>query len=134
MKTSVGKYVSPQKLEMLLTQDELVEQVVVVGDGQPYVTALIVVEPEQLKQVVEDLDISPGKGEKLTSSAEVRRLLEKRLERIQQHLPSYEKVVDFRLLDEPFTMEEGTMTNTMKLRRNTIEQKYRHVIEEMYQG
>jgi len=134
MKTSVGKYVSPQKIEMLLGEDDVIEQVVVIGDDRPYMTALIVPEMTRLKVLAESHDIPTGEAGELVHSNKVRLLLQKRLEKAQSSLPGYEKVVNFTLLDEPFSMEEGTMTNTLKLRRKKIQEKYRDLIEEMYRA
>jgi long-chain acyl-CoA synthetase len=132
MKTSVGKYVSPQKLELLLSHDELVEHIIVVGDNRQYVTALVVPVIEKLKQVAGNIGISYIDEEDLVQSPGIYQLFENRFNKLQQNLTPYERVVKFTLLTEPFSIEAGTMTNTLKLRRRSIEKAYRHLIEEMY--
>ncbi|MGM0377466.1 MAG: AMP-dependent synthetase/ligase [Bacteroidota bacterium] len=134
MKTSVGKYVSPQKIELLLGEEDVFEQVVVIGDDRPYMTALIVPDMSRLKAFAESHDIFLREDSELLTSNKVQSLLKQRLEKMQSGLPSYEKVVDFILLGEPFSMEEGTMTNTLKLRRKKIQEKYHDLIEEMYRA
>ena len=132
MKTSVGKYVSPQKLELLLSKDELVEHIIVVGDNMQYVTALVVPVMEKLKQVAGNTGISFTDDEDLIQSPGIYQLFENRFNKLQHDLTPYERVVRFTLLTEPFSIEAGTMTNTLKLRRRSIEKAYRHLIEEMY--
>lgn len=132
MKTSVGKYVSPQKLELLLGQDEAVEQIVVVGDNRQYVTALIVPVFAKLVELARKHDISFSDEKELVNSEKIKALLQERFNNLQASLMSYEKVVKFTLLSEPFTIEAGTMTTTLKLRRRSIERNYRQMIDAMY--
>ncbi|WP_291861918.1 long-chain fatty acid--CoA ligase [Marinilabilia sp.] len=132
MKTSVGKYVSPQKIETLLQQEELVEQIVVVGDNRPFVTALIVPLMSKLKEMAGQKIIENIADQDLLSHPGLLEVIEDHVLAAQQHLASYERVKKVKLLEEPFTIENGTMTNTLKLRRRKIEEKYREVIDEMY--
>ncbi|PRZ00689.1 long-chain acyl-CoA synthetase [Marinilabilia salmonicolor] len=132
MKTSVGKYVSPQKIETLLQQQELVEQIVVVGDNRPYVTALIVPILSKLKELAVEKNIEVQEENDLLSHPHVLEAFEDHIHEVQQNLASYEKVKKVALLEEPFTMENGTMTNTLKLKRRKIEEKYREVIDGLY--
>lgn len=132
MKTSVGKYVSPQKLELLLAQDELVEQIIVVGDNRQYVTALIVPSMPKLQALAQEHQISAMDDRALTQSYQILEIMEKRFAELQKELTSYERVVRFTLLPEPFSIESGTMTSTLKLRRRSIEKAYKSIIDEMY--
>jgi long-chain acyl-CoA synthetase len=132
MKTSVGKYVSPQKLEMVLSQDELVEQIIVVGDNRQYVSALIVPAMDKLKKIAGELNVSYGNNQELVDSDKINELFHERFEMLQKDITPYERVVKFVLLPEPFTIEAGTMTSTLKLRRSTIEKMYSKFLEKMY--
>ncbi|WP_025007254.1 AMP-dependent synthetase/ligase [Marinilabilia salmonicolor] len=132
MKTSVGKYVSPQKIETLLQQQELVEQIVVVGDNRPYVTALIVPLLSKLKELALLRNIEVPEGDDLLYHPHVLQAFEDHIHEVQQNLAPYEKVKKVALLEEPFTMENGTMTNTLKLKRRKIEEKYKGVIDGLY--
>ena len=132
MKTSVGKYVSPQKLEMLLSRDELVEQIIVVGDNRQFVTALVVPAKEKLSQTAKNIGIVFQNEDELIQSPKIYQLFENRFSKLQQDLTPYERVVKFVLLKEPFSIEAGTMTNTLKLRRRSIEKGFRHLIDQMY--
>ena len=132
MKTSVGKYVSPQKLELLLSRDELVEQIIVVGDNRQFVTALVVPAKEKLLQIAKNVGIAYQNEDDLIKSAGTYQLFENRFSKLQKDLTPYERVVKFVLLKEPFSIEAGTMTNTLKLRRRTIEKSYKQLIDQMY--
>ncbi len=134
MKTSVGKYVSPQKLEMLLSQDELVEQIIVVGDNRQYVSALVVPVMEKLALLAKTHNISFTKEAELVTNKEIIGLVQSRFNAMQQHITPYERVVKIALLPEPFTIESDTMTSTLKLKRNSIERTYRDLVDKMYRG
>jgi long-chain acyl-CoA synthetase len=131
-KTSVGKYVSPQKLELLLGQEKLIEQVIVVGDNRKYVSALIVPSFDNLKIEAEKLGLDTTDHKKLVSVEPVINLYQKRLDEIQSELTPYERVAKFTLLTEPFSVENSAMTSTLKLRRKVIAENYRDQIELMY--
>jgi long-chain acyl-CoA synthetase len=132
MKTSVGKYVSPQKLELILSQDEIVEQLIVVGDNRKYVSALVVPVIEKLKELASQHNISFADVKELFDSEQIQKVVAKRFEALQKDLTSYEKVVKFTLLSEPFSIEAGTMTSTLKLRRSSIEKLYKPIVDKMY--
>jgi long-chain acyl-CoA synthetase len=131
-KTSVGKYVSPQKIELLLAQDTYIEQVITIGDNRKYVTALIVPVIAQLKEYAGTLGLTFNSDEHLVSLKEIRDLIENRINRLQSELSSFEKVVKFTLLHEPFSIENNSMTSTLKFRRRVISEKYKAEIEAMY--
>lgn len=131
-KTSVGKYVSPQRLELLLGQEKLIEQVIVVGDNRKYVSALIVPSFEHLKSLAEKLGIDTTDRKKLTSHPAILKLFQVKLDQIQADVTPYERVVKFTLLAEPFSVENSAMTSTLKLRRKVIAEQYVEQIEMMY--
>lgn len=132
MKTSVGKYVSPQKIELLFGQDPFIEQVIAIGDNRKYVTALIVPSFEMLKKEVEKLGVAFTDYKDLAANESVNLFYAKRLEEIQEEFTPYEKVVKFKLLSEPFSIQNGLLTNTLKVRRNELIKLYSKEIEEMY--
>ncbi len=134
MKTSVGKYVSPQKLEMLLSQDELVEQIVVVGDNRQYVSALVVPVMDKLAELAKAHNISFDEPKELVQNEKIVQLVQSRFDALQQSITPYERVVKITLLAEPFTIEAGTMTSTLKLKRNAIERYYSKLVEKMYEN
>jgi long-chain acyl-CoA synthetase len=131
-KTSVGKYVSPQKLELLLGQEQLIEQVIVVGDDRKYVSALIVPAFGNLKATAEKLGIDPGDHKTIASNDAIKQIFQVKINEIQAELTPYERVVKFTLLTEPFSIENSAMTSTLKLRRKVISEQYKEEIELMY--
>ncbi|MCF8365655.1 MAG: long-chain fatty acid--CoA ligase [Bacteroidales bacterium] len=132
MKTSVGKYVSPQKIETLLGQYSLIEQLVVVGDDRKYVTALIVPEMGKLKDLAEMYKIEYENERELLNNEQIIFHIKERMERLQTSLPNYEKVKHFTLLEEPFTIENNMLTSTLKTKRRVIEKTYAALIDKMY--
>jgi len=134
MKTSVGKYISPQKLETLLGQDAMIEQIVVVGDNRKFVAALIVPVMEQFQAAVEKLGLKFDDVNKMMDDKQVRKLMKERIDKCQDELTGYEKVKEFVLLAEPFSIEGGTLTSTLKTKRKVIVKKYASLIDEMYAG
>ena len=109
-KTSNGKYIAPQAIESRLGEDPYIEQVAVIGDQRKYVTAI----------------------EDLVKNADIRALIEQRLNTLQQGLAGFEKIKKFTLLPREFTMEAGELTNTLKIRRPVINHRYASEIEAMY--
>lgn len=131
-KTSVGKYVSPQKIELLLGQDPFIEQVISIGDDRKFVTALIVPVMDNIRAHANMLGLQHSSDTELISLKEVQDFFNQRVEKLQNELASYEKVVKFTLLHEPFTVENNAMTSTLKIRRKIIMEQYKDLIEKMY--
>jgi long-chain acyl-CoA synthetase len=133
MKTSGGKYIAPQLVETLVGNDYYVDQVSIIGDLRPYVTALIVPAFEPLEEYARKNGIPFSSPEELVQNPEIVKLYEKRIQENTKELARYETVKKFQLLSHPFTQESGEMTPTMKLKRKAISEKYRDLIEEMYE-
>ena len=131
-KTSVGKYVSPQKIELLLGQDPYIEQIISIGDNKKYVTALIVPTMASLKVHAKEIGLKHNSDEHLVSLTEIKDLMQKRIDDLQKELASYERVVKFELLHEPFTVDNNAMTSTLKIKRNIIIEMHKDLIETMY--
>jgi len=132
IKTSGGKYVAPQKLEITLVNDQFIEQVAVIGDCQKYVTALAVPAFEPLRQYAKKHNISFDSIEDLISNSQIVEFFEKRFEDMQKEFSRFEKIKKFTLLPKEFSMEAGEITSTLKLKRKVIQEKYKHLIEKMY--
>ncbi len=131
-KTSNGKYIAPQALESRLGEDKYIEQVAVIGDKRKYVTAIIVPAIEAVKEYARKKKIQYRNLEDLVRNSEIRRLIEQRIEAMQEGLASFEKIKKFTLLPREFTMESGELTNTLKIRRPVINSRYASEIEAMY--
>jgi long-chain acyl-CoA synthetase len=131
-KTSVGKYVSPQKLELMLGQEKLIEQIIVVGDNRKYVSALIVPSFSHLQPTIEKLGLDPADRKKIASNEAIIQIYQVKINELQAEVTPYERVVKFTLLTEPFSVENSAMTSTLKLRRKVIAEQYKEQIERMY--
>lgn len=132
MKTSVGKYISPQKIELLFSQDPFIEQIIAIGDNHKYVTALIVPSFDMLRKEFDKMELEQMSNSELITKKEILDFYQKRVDKIQEDFTSYEKVVRFKLLSEPFSIQNGMLTNTLKVRRNKLIEIYKNEIEEMY--
>ncbi len=132
MKTSLGKYVSPQKLELLLSNDRYIEQMVVVGDDRKFVSALIVPSYETLHEKAKEFGLSSMTDAEVVQNEVIRAFMQKRIDLLQEELSQHEKIIKFHLLPEAFSIEKNTMTSTLKLRRKIIAKQYCDQIEAMY--
>lgn len=132
-KTSNGKYIAPQSIELSITSDPYIEQVAVIGDQRKFVSALIVPSFSLLEDYAKTHQISYENRGDLLSNPIIYKLIESRVESRQQHLAAFEKIKRFRLLPKPFTIESGELTDTLKLRRRVILERYASLIEDMYQ-
>lgn len=131
-KTSTGKYVSPQKLELLLGQDQYVEQIVAIGDMRKFVSALIVPSFEKLKMKAREMGLAFTENDQIIRSKEMYAFLAERFSALQEELAPHERVVKFVLLPELFSIENGILTSTLKIKRKVVAEKYTNLIEEMY--
>lgn len=131
-KTSNGKYIAPQAIESRLGEDQYIEQVAVIGDKRKFVTAIIIPAFDKLKEYARSHGIKWESLEQLVQNPQIRRMIERRIEKLQRGFASFERIKRFVLLPKAFTMEDGELTNTLKIRRPVIASHYAHEIEEMY--
>ena len=132
-KTSNGKYISPQAIETKLAVDQYFEQVAVIADRYKFVSALIVPNYKAVEAYAKSKGIRYGGMDELLLNPEIKELFQTRMDTLQQQFANYERIKRFTLLPEPFSMERGELTNTLKLRRNIVEQNYKELINKMYQ-
>ena len=131
-KTSNGKYIAPQAIEMVMSGDNYIEQIAVIGDQRKFVSALIVPAYPLLEKYAGEKGLSFESREELVKNKDIIRFIEARVEEHQKNLASYEKIKRFTLLPEPFMMG-CELTDTLKLRRPVVLQKYATEIEAMYE-
>ena len=105
MKTSGGKYIAPQFIEGILSNDKFIEQAVLIADDKPFATALLVPNFEALKKYAQSLNLNFNNCSELISLTKIREFYEHKLESIQKSLSNFEKVKKFKLLDKEFTMD-----------------------------
>ena len=132
--SSGGKNIAPQPIENLFLSSKYIEQFMLIGDRRMYLTALIVPDFEALKEYADGRRIPYRDELDLTKSEEIDALMEKEIGAIQRDLANYERVRKFTLLEKPFSIEEGELTPTQKVRRKIVEERYAELIEKMYVG
>jgi long-chain acyl-CoA synthetase len=131
-KTSGGKYIAPQMLENLLKESIYIEQVMIVGENQNFPGALIVPDILVLKPWAEKRGLKGSTLVELSALPEVKDLIAADIEKINGRIGKWEQVKSFRLLPQPFTVEGGELTPTLKLKRKNILVKYGELVTEIY--
>ncbi|SHE52099.1 AMP-dependent synthetase/ligase [Dysgonomonas macrotermitis] len=132
-KTSNGKYIAPQAIETLIANDKFIDMISVIGDDVKFVSALIVPDYDAVEKWAKEHDIEYPTREELVNDRIVNTMIATRIEMQQASLAPYEKVKRFTLLPEPFTMENGELTNTLKIKRKVVAERYKDIIDKMYE-
>ena len=131
-KTSNGKYIAPQEIETRLGVDKYIEQVAVIGDERNFVTAIIAPSIPALEEYAKKNKIQYKDIEELLKSKDINELIHSRIAILQKGMANYEIIKKFSLIKKGFSIESGELTNTLKMRRAVIMQKYKSLIDEMY--
>lgn len=132
-KTSNGKYIAPQQVESLLLVDKFIDQVAVIADQRKFVSALIVPEFRLVEDWAREHHIAFSSREDLCANEQVKKMLQERINTLQQQLAYYEQIKRITLLPHHFSMESGELTNTLKIRRPIINKNYQEEIDKMYE-
>ncbi len=132
IKTSGGKYIAPQHLELILTDHNFIEQAVIVGEGKPYPSALLVPNFEMLKAWAEHKQIKFDNVKDLIKQERVVKKYNNIINELQECLAQFEKIKRFTLMPREFSMEEEELTPTFKPKRKVICRKNQATIEQMY--
>jgi long-chain acyl-CoA synthetase len=134
LKTSGGKYIAPQPIEQAIKGSRFVNQVVLLGDGRKFPAALIVPDWEQVGAYTRLKGIDVSDHRELCRHPRIIDLFERQIDRLTQNLARYEKVKAIALLPDEMTIEGGELTPTLKVKRRVIDQKYRAVIDQLYES
>lgn len=132
-KTSGGKYIAPQPIEQAIKGSRFVNQVVLVGAERKFPAALIVPEWEQLESYCKLKGIAVKSRSELCRHPRIIDLLQRQIDALTPNLARFEKIKKVALLENEFTIEGGELTPTLKIKRRVIDQKYRDVIEKLYE-
>lgn len=119
-----GKNVAPQPIENKLRSSQFIQEAVVLGDGMEYCVALIIPNAEQVKAKFDGKDLG-----KMSENAEVKALIKSEIDRINKSLANFEMIKKHALLDQPFTIESGELTPTLKVKRKVVKERYGNLIE-----
>ncbi len=131
--TSTGEKICPVDVEFAIQEDHLFEQVMVVGEGRPYITALVVVNDMLFRLLCEEVGITPD-SPALNRCRDLRAKIVKRVRQAAKHFPQYGVPRNVYILRKHWTAEDGLLTPTMKLRRRQIAERFAHEIEELYES
>jgi len=130
---SNGEKVSPADMEMAICLDPIIEQALVVGEGKPYLSVIAVLEPEALKAAAETQGFD-AKSVTAMTEKNVQQWMLARIAECLKDFPGYAKVRSVCVSDAAWTIEDGVMTPTMKLKRSVIVEQNQSKIEKMYEG
>ncbi len=128
-----GKNIYPGPIEGGFVTSPLVEQLMVVGEGREFLTALVVPDLETLRTEATALGLG-GSADDLLATPEIRALYDALFTNYNAGAAGHEKIRDWRFVPDPFTVENDLLTPTMKLKRRTIEDRFAALIEAMYEG
>ncbi|UCC26902.1 MAG: long-chain fatty acid--CoA ligase [Gemmatimonadales bacterium] len=131
--TAGGKNVAPQPVENRLKTNRFVEQVVMVGDRRKFCSLLVVPSFDALRRWARDQGLPHGDHATLLALREVQDLLEREILGHLGPLARYERPKKFALLDREFTVEDGSLTPTLKVKRRVVQERFREVIDRMYE-
>jgi long-chain acyl-CoA synthetase len=133
-KTSGGKYIAPQVIEQLLKESPFIEHIMVLGENKPYPAAMIIPNFEYLKGWCTVKEIPFVSREQAAAHPVIFRRIQREIDRFNQDLGQTEKIKKFRLLPNEWSIIDGELSPTLKLRRKFIIEKYHQVIDEMYRS
>jgi long-chain acyl-CoA synthetase len=132
--SSTGKKIYPGRVENLFKLEPLVNQILLVGDRLPYLTALFTVNT-QVAETLKGMDSLKGRpAPELVSAEPVAQELRKAVKRVNKQLAPFEQIRKYRILDRELTIENGELTATMKVRRARVLENFKQDIEELYAG
>ncbi|MEA3291998.1 MAG: long-chain fatty acid--CoA ligase [Pseudomonadota bacterium] len=131
--TDTGQKIPPADLEMVLCEDPLIEQAMVVGEGKPYVGALLVLDGQEWQKFAQSRALDADPAEVLRTPAAIGAMLDK-VAGLLHAFPVYAQLHGLYLTFEPWTIENGLITPTMKLKRSLLERTFSAEIEALYEG
>ncbi|TAL69837.1 MAG: long-chain fatty acid--CoA ligase [Bacteroidetes bacterium] len=130
--SSGGKNIAPQPIENILSQSPYIEHCVLIGDKRDYITALLTPDFEQLKKIADTFGIKYDSPSELIGNDKIIQIIKNDIDRLQVDFAKYERVRKFKLLSQPFTVENGELTPKLSIKRHVVERKFHYLIEEMY--
>lgn len=129
--TSTGEKIAPVDLEFAIQEDHLFEQVIAIGEARPYITALVVVNDMRFNLLCEEVGIDPN-DPGINDNRNLKAKVVKRIRMVTKHFPQYGVPRNVYILRDHWTVENGLLTPTMKLRRRQIQERFAEEIETLY--
>ncbi len=131
-KTSGGKYVAPSPIENKVKESFYVEQIALQGDGEKFISALIIPNFENLKEWAKKHEISYLSDDELIHHQQVKQLYKDIITNFNVNFGKVEQIKQFELLTDEWTVENGLLTATMKLKRKALKDRYKDIIDSFY--
>ena len=132
--TSGGKNIAPQPIENLLKTNTYIGEIVMIGNKRHFPAALVIPKFENLEKWARERGLGFGSREELIARKEVRDLYDHTIRELTAHLAPFEKIKKLALLPREFTLETGELTPKLSVKRRVVEQKYKDVIDRLYEG
>ena len=131
-KTSMGKYINPEIMENVFKESPFIDSIMVVGENQKYAAALIVPDFTFLKSYCKVKGITYTTDEEMVNNLVLRRRFQVEIDKYNMQFGSYEQIKQFELLGNEWTVDDGELTASLKMRRSFICEKYRPVLNKMF--
>jgi len=132
--SSNGKKIYPARIETFFKTEPIVNQIVLVGDKQPYMTALLTVNVTQAQGLAGMEKFKGQAPSEIVRAEPVTAAVKDAVTRVNQRLADFERIRRFRILDREFTIEQGELTPTMKVRRGRVLENHRTLVNQLYLG
>jgi long-chain acyl-CoA synthetase len=132
--TAAGKNIAPAHIENLLKASSFINDAVLVGDGKKYLTALIVIDEDNVSEWAQARKLPFTTYTDLTQNEDVQKLIAAEVDTVNKTLSRVEEVKKFRLLPKRLAQEDGEVTPTLKVKRSSVLAAYQHLVAEMYRG
>lgn len=130
--TAGGKNIAPQKLENKLKVSPYINDAIVIGDKRKYLTAIIILDEENINKFSRDQKLQYSTYSELTTNSEIRKLIDGVVKQVNSEVSQVETLKKFTILDKRLYVEDGEVTPTMKVKRKFINEEYHELIEKMY--
>ena len=130
--TAGGMNIAPQNIENLLKGDPFISQVMVHGDRRPYPVALITLNPEELAKFAREQGIMASDPSVLVTHPKIVERVQRTVDHKNSELQSYAKIKKFAILPEDFTVENGALTPTLKVKRKVIGERHQAILDALY--
>jgi long-chain acyl-CoA synthetase len=132
--TAGGKNVAPQNIENTLKTFPLISQAMVYGDQRPYLVVLITVADDAARKLLQSKGAPVGSYAENAKRPEIQAAVQDILNKVNSEQPPYSTMKKFTVMEADFTQESGDLTPTLKVKRKACSQKYKAVIEKLYEG
>lgn len=132
--TAGGKNIAPQPIENELKLDKYISQAIVFGDRKPYLVALLTPNIERIINLARERSISYIDIEELVNNRRIKELFAKRIEALNKNFPPYKTIKYFAIVPKEFSIEGGELTPTLKMKRKVIYEKYKELVDELYEA